>query len=74
MAGLNPAIHDFPEQVMRTWITGTSPVMTVERVRHMTSREDAFLRHQRKRWLRLVPQDFPRVLSKVATISLAFLF
>ncbi len=33
MAGLVPAIHVFtPRLQAKTWITGTSPVMTIERV------------------------------------------
>ncbi len=33
MAGLVPAIHVFPYSVAgKTWITGTSPVMTTEYV------------------------------------------
>jgi hypothetical protein len=33
MAGLVPAIHVFPPyQESKTWITGTSPVMTIESV------------------------------------------
>jgi hypothetical protein len=31
MAGLDPAIHAFVFQESKTWITGTSPVMTTNR-------------------------------------------
>ena len=31
MAGLDPAIHDFPANRSRTWMTGSSPVMTMGR-------------------------------------------
>ncbi len=30
MAGLDPAIHDFTSIVSKAWITGSSPVMTIE--------------------------------------------
>jgi hypothetical protein len=30
MAGLDPAIHVFASGESKTWITGTSPVMTVK--------------------------------------------
>jgi hypothetical protein len=32
MAGLVPAIHVFVPKIRKTWITGTGPVMTAERL------------------------------------------
>jgi hypothetical protein len=32
MAGLDPAIHVFANKERKTWITGTSPVMTIVHV------------------------------------------
>jgi len=40
MAGSDPAIHVFPvfSREVKAWITGTSPVMTMECMVRMTSR------------------------------------